>query len=219
MTLITCPSAHKWLNVPYDSGIFFSRSLALQKSIFGPSPKSPPPAYLAPVASSTPLTPELQAAHAIPSALTLGIENSRRFRALPLFCALLALGKQGYSELIARNVAFAQQVGEWMHTGPGAKWYEVLNAETGVVPGKVDLNVVLFRAREGCGVKAFEGAGGGAALMNAINETRLMYVSPGTGGAVRLAVSNWMTGLGGEAKGKGDFEIVTEVLEGVMSRS
>ncbi|KAG9118317.1 hypothetical protein FRC07_007227 [Ceratobasidium sp. 392] len=186
----------------------------LTQSIFGPSTRSAPPAYLAPPAPPADQTPELAAARAIPAPLNMGIENSRRFRALPLFCALVAMGKEGYAELIERNVSFARRVGEWMHTGPGSKWYEVLNATTGAVSGKVDLNVVLFRARKGCGVPEFEGATGGAKLIKAVNETRKMYVSPGVGGAVRLAVSNWMTGLSDE--GEGDYKIVLEVLEGVM---
>ena len=33
----------------------------------------------------------------VPSPLYLGIENSRRFRALPLFASLLSLGKEGYA--------------------------------------------------------------------------------------------------------------------------
>ncbi|CAE6446321.1 unnamed protein product [Rhizoctonia solani] len=209
---------HKWFNVPYDCGLFFSRSLSLQKSIFGPSPRAPPPAYLTPAVNpnAPPRTAELEAAHAIPSGMVLGIENSRRFRALPLFCALLAMGKQGYSELISRNVEFARRIAEWMHTGPGSKWYHVLNVDTGVVPGKIDLNIVLFRAKSDCGVKVYapESPAGSSILVNAINETRKIYVTPSAGsdgsGAIRLAVSNWMTGLGDE------FEVVTGVLEEVM---
>ncbi|QRV92139.1 Pyridoxal-dependent decarboxylase conserved domain [Ceratobasidium sp. AG-Ba] len=204
---------HKWLNVPYDCGLFFSRSLSLQQSIFGPSTRVPPPAYLVPPPPPADQTPELAAARGVPAPLNLGIENSRRFRALPLFCALVSLGKQGYSELVARNVGFARRVGEWMHTGPGSKWYEVLNANTGLVPGKVDLNVVLFRPKAGCGIPGFEGPTGGVKLVKAINETRRMYVSPGVGGAVRLAVSNWATGFN---DGDEDFKVVVEVLEAVM---
>ncbi|KAF8752520.1 Pyridoxal-dependent decarboxylase conserved domain [Rhizoctonia solani] len=209
---------HKWFNVPYDCGLFFSRSLSLQKSIFGPSPKAPPPAYLTPAVNpnAPPRTPELEASHAVPSAIVIGIENSRRFRALPLFCALLAMGKQGYSELISRNVAFARRIAEWMHTGPGSKWYQVLNVDTGAVPDNVDLNIVLFRAKSGCGAKIYapENPTGSSMLVNAINETRRIYVTPSVGsdglGAIRLAVSNWMTGLGDE------FEVVTGVLEEVI---
>ncbi|CAE6461896.1 unnamed protein product [Rhizoctonia solani] len=212
---------HKWFNVPYDCGLFFSRSPTLQKSIFGPSSKAPPPAYLAPAVNpnAPPHTPELEAAHAIPSGIVMGIENSRRFRALPLFCALLAMGKQGYSELISRNVAFARRIAEWMHTGPGSKWYQVLNADTGAVPGQVDLNIILFRAKSGCGVDvyALKNPVGSSMLVNAINETRRIYVTPSVGsdglGAIRLAVSNWMTGLGDE------YDVVVKVLEEVMVKA
>ncbi|KAH7337233.1 pyridoxal phosphate-dependent transferase [Rhizoctonia solani] len=179
--------AHKWFNVPYDCGIFFS--------------------------------PEIEAAHSIPSGIVVGIENSRRFRALPLFCALLAMGKQGYSELISRNVSFARRVAEWMHTGPGSKWYQVLNADTGAVLGQVDLSIILFRAKSNCGVDAYgpKNPTGSSTLVNAINETRRIYVTPSVGsdglGAIRLAVSNWMTGLGDE------FEVVIGVLEEVMVKA
>jgi glutamate/tyrosine decarboxylase-like PLP-dependent enzyme len=218
-------AAHKWFNVPYDCGLFFSRSLSLQKSIFGPSPKAPPPAYLTPALNpnAPPRTPELEAAHAIPPGMILGIENSRRFRALPLFCALLAVGKKGYAEIISRNVGFARQVAEWMHTGPGSKWYQVLNIETGAILGQVDLNVILFRAKDDCGVGMYapRNPTGSSALVSAINETRRMYVTPSVGsdgrGAVRIAVSNWMTGLrrGEEVN---DFEVVIGVLEEIMVR-
>lgn len=214
---------HKWFNVPYDCGLFFSRSLALQKSIFGPSPKVPPPAYLTPTQdpNAPPRTPELEAAHALPSPLFLGIENSRRFRALPLFCAMLAMGREGYTQIIRRNVEFARRVAEWMHTGPGSRWYRVLNVDTGAVPSQVDLNVVLFRAKDDCGVDSYtsRNPAGSAVLVNAINGTRKMYVSPGAGGAVRLAVSNWMTGLDKGDGETGDFEIVVGVLEEVMTKS
>ena len=33
----------------------------------------------------------------VPNPLYMGIENSRRFRALPLFASLLSLGKEGYT--------------------------------------------------------------------------------------------------------------------------
>lgn len=135
-----------------------------------------------------------------------------------MFCALLALGKEGYAEIIGRNVAFARRIAEWMHTGPGSKYYTVLNANTGSVKGTVDLNIILFRAKSDCGVDAYAGNGSGV-LVSAINDTRDMYVTPSSGsdgvGAIRLAVSNWMTGREG---GNDDFGIVVGVLEGVMVR-
>lgn len=94
----------------------------------------------------------------------------------------------------------------------GAKWYEVLNAthEGCVVP----LNVILFRAREG---SALYDSVSSTKMIGAINATRNMYVTPGKGGAARLAVSNWMTGLRvNETTGKGDYDIVIETLQNVM---
>lgn len=134
-----------------------------------------------------------------------------------MFCALLALGKEGYAEIIKRNVAFSRRVAEWMHTGPGSKYYTVLNADTGYVKGQVDLNIILFRAKQSCGVDAYVGNGSGV-LVSAINETRQMYVTPSSGpdglGAIRIAVSNWMTGRGDGRRD--DFDIVVGVLEEVM---
>lgn len=153
--------------------------------------------------------------------MILGIENSRRFRALPLFCAILALGREGYADIVSRNVAFARRIARWMHTGPGSRWYRVLNIETGAVPGEVDLNVVLFRAKDDCEIDMYapHHPTGSAALVNAINQTRKMYVTPSVGsdgrGAIRIAVSNWMTGLSREGE-MDDFQVVTNVLEGVM---
>lgn len=213
---------HKWLNVPYDSGLFFSRSVKLQTSVFGPSLRSAPPAYLTP--------PDLSALPAdiadIPSPLNIGIENSRRFRGLPLFCALMSLGRDGYEEMIRRHLDFARRIGRWMLSegeGGGAQWYEVLNAtykpEQDIALDSekvVPLNIVLFRAREGSRLHHPKGS---SLLIKAINATRKMYVSPGRDGAARLAVSNWMTGLRTDEDGKNDFEIVVNTLRSVMQSS
>lgn len=80
-----------------------------------------------------------------------------------------------------------------MSTGEGKAWYEVLNLDKN---GEVPLNIVLFRAKA-----TAQEEGGPARLAQAINATRQIYVSPAKA-AVRLAVSNWMTGLHGDE----DFE-------------
>jgi hypothetical protein len=103
----------------------------------------------------------------------------------------------------------------------------------------VPLNVVLFRAKDVDAVPAvyrgsqFLGDPGktstreneternekcalaNAALIRDINATKRVYVSPGgyPGGALRIAVSNWMTGWN---DGGADLECVKEVLRGVM---
>jgi hypothetical protein len=136
-----------------------------------------------------------------------------------MFCALYSLGRSGYEEMIRRHVSFARRVSVWMSSAEesgGARWYEVLNASffegqdgAQVVP----LNVVLFRAREG---SVLYEPGSSSNLIKAINDTRNLYISPGKGGAARLAVSNWLTGLRRDEEGRSDLEIVLGTLRKVM---
>ncbi|KAJ3109418.1 hypothetical protein HDU97_006663 [Phlyctochytrium planicorne] len=193
--------AHKWLNVPYDCGIFFTKHLNHLQATFSPTfALTSGPAYLLASADVT-----------IPSPLTIGIENSRRFRALPVYASLLSLGKNGYRSLFDRNLAFARRVAAWIDAHPG---YELVNK------GKDDIvasNIVLFRASDAAPERFGGSSGDGAVrLATDINETRRMYVSSTRWkgrGAVRIAVSNWLTDL----EGSDDFEIVKGVLEEVIS--
>ncbi len=146
-------------------------------------------------------------------------ENSRRFRALPIYASLLSRGKAGYASIVRSNIAFARRLERWMRTRPE---YEVLTPEctesdhTPPQPwtGDWGTTILLFRASPvDCPVAAFrDPIGGHLALTDAIKRTRKMYVSPtvfaGIGG-VRIAVSNWATG-------DADFDIVTDVLMEVM---
>ena len=232
---------HKWFNVPYASGIFYTRSLALLKSVFGPSPRHAPPAYLTPVQFDAPTEPPTSP-DVVPSPLHTNLENSRRFIALPLLAGLLSLGRRGYTELVERNVQFALRVALWMNEDEcGRRWYEVLNFTHKGKDGQktVPLNVVLFRARPGAAPAAYLHASHGSALLcKAINTTRKMYTSPTVYqgvAAVRIAISNWGTELpqdGEEVedgsyqadrdwdtkglKGMSDYEIVCMTLKTVM---
>ncbi|KZO95521.1 PLP-dependent transferase [Calocera viscosa TUFC12733] len=192
--------AHKWLNVPYDSAAFFTRQADVLPSVFGPSPATGGPAYLA-SGPAGPSYPALDVVQSIPSPLNVNLENSRRFRALPVFAALLSLGREGYAELIQRNVAFARELGEYIAAHES---YELLN------PGnKVLLNIVLFRAKM---VDSNE-------LLRRINASGKMYASPTSWagkGAVRIAVSNWMTRMDRDGKAASDLEIALEVLDSVI---
>ncbi|KAJ3212745.1 hypothetical protein HDU82_007126 [Entophlyctis luteolus] len=207
--------AHKWLNVPYDCGLFYTRRPdLLVRSVAPTFEHDSTPAYLA--ARTAGLH---GGAEPVASPLTVGIENSRRFRALPLYASLLALGRDGYVELFERNVAFANMVAEWIHASPD---YTLLNnLSDGIGSGSKDGvyvgSIVLFRAAPG-------NRGGFTdtddRLLDAINSTRVVYVTGTVWGgksAIRIALSNWRTGLTVDGTGKSlDFEILTQVLQDVM---
>lgn len=237
---------HKWFNVPYASGLFYCKSLDLMRSILAGSTQ---PAYLSTTATSAFKDTYFEWVSSVASPLHTNLDNSRRFAALPLYCALLNLGRKGYEDIVTRNVQFARDIADWIAPTPeetqqsgqqgnrenhGSKWYEVLNLRklAVVINGRttvkvtVPLNVVLFRARDVEGVPAiyrrstYSGRGqsdaaAAAALVRDINATGVMYVSPGAyeGGAVRIAVSNWMTGLNDSGK---DIRLVKKTLKQVM---
>jgi glutamate/tyrosine decarboxylase-like PLP-dependent enzyme len=96
--------AHKWLNVPYDSGLAFvrdARRLNLAMSLTA--------AYLP------------QGAHREPSQYTP--ELSRRARGVEIWAALLSLGRSGLADLIERTCGYAHRFAEVLR----ANAYEVLN--------------------------------------------------------------------------------------------
>lgn len=96
--------AHKWLNVPYDSGLAFVRhSEALH-------------AAMTVSATYLPWTAEREPSHYTP-------ESSRRARGVEVWAALRSLGRLGLIELIERTCRHAARFAE----GLRAAGYQVLN--------------------------------------------------------------------------------------------
>jgi glutamate/tyrosine decarboxylase-like PLP-dependent enzyme len=97
--------AHKWLNVPYDCGLAFSRDAeALRASMAVTADYLP---SLSPFRNPADYTPEL----------------SRRARGIEVWAALRALGREGVAELIERNCRQARRFAEGLRAGG----YRVLN--------------------------------------------------------------------------------------------
>ncbi|KKY17520.1 putative tyrosine [Phaeomoniella chlamydospora] len=183
--------AHKFLNVPYDCGIFFSRHPpSLLESVF----QNGNAAYLraSPHNTSTTSPP-------IPSPLNIGLENSRRFRALPVYATLLSHGRKGYLEILQRQILLCRKIITYLLSHDS---YIVLPSST--IISNIS-TIALFRARDPDINKH---------LVARIKATGKIYVS-GTMWdgveAARLAVCNWRVDV------ERDFEIVRGVLDEILS--
>lgn len=177
---------HKLLNVPYDCGFFFCRYRNLAQQVF----QNPNAAYLN-TGSTAP--------DAIQSPLNVGIENSRRFRGLPVYATLMSYGRSGYRAMLERQIRLARRIAAYIYKHPN---FELLPESLSNVSGI--FIIVLFRAKD----DALNDS-----LVLRINQTTKMYVS-GTmwkaRPATRIAVSNW------QADPERDFKVFRSVIEDIL---
>ncbi|MBV8046091.1 MAG: aspartate aminotransferase family protein [Paludibacterium sp.] len=153
---ITC-DAHKWLNVPYDCGIFLTRHAEVLQQCCSVS------------------APYLDQDDALPALMDRGIEQSRRFRALPLWFNLLAYGRGGVRQWVEANCDQAARLAAWLEASAD---FELLKTPK--------LNVVVFRPVRG----------EAQALLQQLNAGGEVFMTPGQWrgkAGIRAAFSNWRT--------------------------
>jgi glutamate/tyrosine decarboxylase-like PLP-dependent enzyme len=110
---------HKWLNVPYENGFAFVRDPLLLPAVFGSGA-----AYL----------PDIDDPR--PNFGYLGPEMSRRARSLPVWATLRAYGREGYREIVERDLDRAVELAQDVDAAPDLERL-----------AEVQLNVVCFRYR------------------------------------------------------------------------
>jgi glutamate/tyrosine decarboxylase-like PLP-dependent enzyme len=108
---------HKWLNVPYDSGVALLREPERLAQTFAIGA-----AYLPDVREDE------------PDFGTRSPENSRRARALAVWATLSAYGREGYRAMVERHLALAQRLAERVDAEPELERL-----------AEVKLNIVCFR--------------------------------------------------------------------------
>jgi len=109
--------AHKWLNVPYDSGLVFTRHPSAHRAAMSMSA-----AYL----TRSPEEPR--------EPMDWTPESSRRARGFSVYAALASLGRRGVADLVERCCRLARRFADRLRAEPGI---EILN--------EVVLNQVLVR--------------------------------------------------------------------------
>lgn len=165
--------------------MFFTRSSSILESVF----VNPNAAYLSSGGPSS-----------IPSPLNIGLENSRRFRALPAYAVLHSQGRPGMASLLSNMAELARGVANFVSR---SEHYELLPQDKTSAAETIEeiFIIVLFRARD----DALNDV-----LVDKINATRQMYVS-GTKWqgrkAVRVAVSTWKVDVARDLK----------VVEGILT--
>jgi glutamate/tyrosine decarboxylase-like PLP-dependent enzyme len=158
--------AHKWLNVPHDSGIVLVRDAAAHHAAMTLGA-----AYYVETAGG-----ERDSYNWVP-------ESSRRARGFPMYAALRSLGREGLAELIERCCSLARRMADRLAAASGV---EILN--------DVVLNQVLVRFTGGADDAAADGRT--RAVVLAVQRDGTCWLGGTTWhgvAAMRISVSNWRT--------------------------
>jgi len=152
---------HKWLNVPYDCGVFLTKHLSLLQ------------------ASSEVTAPYLAGSDSDIPFMSLGIENSRRFRAFPVWATLMVYGREGVRENIKANIHHASTLVNWLDES--VKYVLIKPCELNVVLFKPN-SAILNLSSDECIAK--------------LNASGQVFLTPGSWQGqpiIRAALSNWST--------------------------
>ncbi len=156
---------HKWLNVPYDSAIVLIRKehALLQVQTFQNS-NAP---YLGDPLSNF-------------NYLNYVPENSRRFRALPVWFSLMAYGTEGYKDIVENNIRLAKELGHYIY-----------ESSDYVLAAPVRLNTVCFTVKDEISrnKKIPE-------ILNELNKRGKVFMTPTVYkdvSCIRAALVNWRT--------------------------
>lgn len=198
--------AHKWLNVPYESGFAFLKDPARLPAAFGmpgttylPGPGSPlwsddERRRVEPTGSTAPAGPVDYALY--------GPESSRRARSMPIWATLAAYGRDGYRAMVERQLDLAQRLARLVDAAPDLERL-----------AEVPLCIVCFRARP-AHVPAEElddlNRRLGAALLD---DGRVFVGTTVYDGrvALRPAIVNWRTT-------EADIDLLVEVVRELVAR-
>jgi glutamate/tyrosine decarboxylase-like PLP-dependent enzyme len=155
---------HKWLNVPYESAFFFVKDQYKYLQVETYQNSNAP--YL-----GDPLE-NFNYLNFLP-------ENSRRFKALPAWFTLKAYGKEGYREIIERNINSAQQLGAFIQE---SEHFELL--------APVRLNTVCFTLKNETNPAKIQ------VFLDTLNESSKVFMTPTVFNqrkGIRAALVNWRT--------------------------
>jgi aromatic-L-amino-acid decarboxylase len=159
---------HKWLFVPVDLSVLYTRRPDVVKAAFSLVPE-----YLKTAEDAV-----------APNFMDYGVSLGRRFRALKLWAVMRAFGTEGLAARIREHVRLAQRFREWVAADPGFE-----------VTAPTPLSVVCFRARFP-GVPAEEEDRRNHAVLDAVNasgEAFLSHTALRGRTVLRLAIGNIRT--------------------------